>query len=204
MLLWICRSWIKCIFVYKKCWEFITWVLSCMRLHSSSVQWDTAVFAWFSHFLQCMLRCHRPVWSVLTQLVVLSTMCFIKAVITSTEASGSAAACIQSKLRFNRFLAAATVLLLSDRYNHTLLMNVSLFPLNVTVFYLPLVIPTSPRPPPPSPSSGASSGFASFTKETCTWKNQRCPYDIQRRHVSVPTGPCQHAVPAAGCLHTIR
>ena len=54
------------------------------------------------------------------------------------------------------------------------------------------------------PSSGAPSRFASFTKETCTWKSQRCHHYVQRWRVPVPTGPGQHAVPAAGCLHTIR
>lgn len=102
-------------------------------------------------------------------------MCFIKAVITSTEASGSAAACIQSKLRFNRFLAAATVLLLSDRYNHTLLMNVSLFPLNVTVFYLPLVIPTSPRPPPLPPLQGLPPVLPPLPKRPALEKTNGAP-----------------------------
>lgn len=54
------------------------------------------------------------------------------------------------------------------------------------------------------PSSGAPSRLASFTKETCTWKSQRCHHYVQCWCIPVPTGPGQHAVSAAGCLHTIR
>lgn len=54
------------------------------------------------------------------------------------------------------------------------------------------------------PSPGAPSCLASFTKETCTWKSQRCHHYVQCWRIPVPTGPGQHAVSAAGCLHTIR
>lgn len=65
---------------------------------------------------------------------------------------------------------------------------------------LPLLSPPHPTPP----QSGAPSHLASSTKETCTWKSQWCHHCIECWHVPVPTGPGQHAVSAAGCLHTIR
>lgn len=60
-----------------------------------------------------------------------------------------------------------------------------------------------PTHPPPSQQPGVPSYLASFTKETCTWKSQRCHHCIECWRVPVPTGPGQHAVSAAGCLHTI-